>query len=65
MTPLANLNQAVDEKKMSVDYDQLAKQYKAYRNPDPRIAAQIQSHIKGARRVLNVGAGTGSYEPEN
>ncbi len=50
---------------MSIDYNQLAKQYKNYRNPDPRIAKRIQFHLKGSRRIINVGAGIGSYEPEN
>lgn len=50
---------------MSVDYDQLAEQYRSYRKPDPRIAARIEFHIQGAQRVLNVGAGMGSYEPED
>ncbi len=49
---------------MTVDYDQLAEQYRNYRKPDPKIAARIQFHIQGAQRVLNVGAGMGSYEPE-
>ena len=49
---------------MPVDYDQLAEQYRKYRKPDPKIAARIQFHIQGAQRVLNVGAGMGSYEPE-
>jgi len=53
------------EKKMSVDYDQLAEQYRTYRKPDSRIARRIQFHIKGACRVLNVGAGMGSYEPDD
>ncbi|MDY6843554.1 MAG: class I SAM-dependent methyltransferase, partial [Thermodesulfobacteriota bacterium] len=48
-----------------VNYDQLAEQYRSYRRPDPRIAARIQFHIDKAKRVLNVGAGMGSYEPEN
>jgi len=33
------------------------------RQPDPRIAAQIEAALGSARTVLNVGAGTGSYEP--
>ncbi|MGD8763181.1 MAG: class I SAM-dependent methyltransferase [Desulfobacteraceae bacterium] len=49
---------------MTVDYDLIAEQYKNYRKPDPKIAARIQLHIQGAQRVLNVGAGMGSYEPE-
>jgi SAM-dependent methyltransferase len=50
---------------MSVDYDKLAQQYKKYRMPDPRIAEQIHFHLRNAQRILNVGAGTGSYEPED
>ena len=50
---------------MVVDYDRLAEHYRNHRRPDPRIAARIQFHIEGARRVLNVGAGIGSYEPDD
>jgi len=34
------------------------------RRPDPRIAAQIDAALGAARTVVNVGAGTGSYEPD-
>lgn len=37
--------------------------YAAQRRPDPRIAAQIRTALGDARRVVNVGAGAGSYEP--
>lgn len=50
---------------MSVDYDKLAEQYQRYRKPDTRIAERIQFHLQGAQCILNVGAGLGSYEPEN
>jgi SAM-dependent methyltransferase len=33
------------------------------RREDPRIAARIHAALGGARTVLNVGAGAGSYEP--
>jgi SAM-dependent methyltransferase len=49
---------------MTVNYDQLAEQYRKFRIPDPRIAERIQVHINGAERILNVGAGIGAYEPE-
>lgn len=49
----------------SVNYDPLAEQYSVYRKPDSRIAGKIRFHLQGAQRVLNVGAGLGSYEPEN
>jgi SAM-dependent methyltransferase len=37
--------------------------YAAQRRPDPRIAAQIRAALGDVRRVVNVGAGAGSYEP--
>jgi SAM-dependent methyltransferase len=33
--------------------------------PDPRIAARIEAALGGAETVVNVGAGTGSYESEH
>lgn len=45
-------------------YDRLGQDYSRVRQPDPRIAAQIDAALGAARTVLNVGAGTGSYEPE-
>jgi len=33
------------------------------RRPDPRIAARIEAALGDADSILNVGAGTGSYEP--
>ena len=45
-------------------YDRIGAGYAARRRPDPRIAARIQAAIGDARRVLNVGAGAGSYEPD-
>lgn len=46
-----------------VDYDRHGRTYAAQRRPDPRIAARIHAALGDARTVLNVGAGTGSYEP--
>jgi len=37
--------------------------YSEFRRPDPRIEAAIWSALGDARSVVNVGAGTGSYEP--
>jgi SAM-dependent methyltransferase len=45
-------------------YDQLGRGYADKRRPDPRIAAQLDSALGGAVGVVNVGAGTGSYEPQ-
>jgi SAM-dependent methyltransferase len=44
-------------------YDRTGVGYAAVRQPDPRIAARVEAALGGARTVLNVGAGTGSYEP--
>lgn len=44
-------------------YDRMGLGYSAVRRPDPRIAAQIEAALGDARTVLNVGAGSGSYEP--
>jgi SAM-dependent methyltransferase len=44
-------------------YDAIGTAYVATRRTDPRIAAQIWAALGDARTVLNVGAGTGSYEP--
>ena len=45
-------------------YDRLGRGYSRVRRPDPLIAARIDAALGDARTVLNVGAGTGSYEPE-
>ena len=48
---------------MSANYDTIGIHYAELRKPDPRIARGIESALGSARTVLNVGAGTGSYEP--
>jgi SAM-dependent methyltransferase len=47
---------------MSPRYDVIGTTYAATRRADPRVEAQIRSALGDARRILNVGAGTGSYE---
>jgi SAM-dependent methyltransferase len=44
-------------------YDRLGRGYGETRRPDPRIAARIEAALGDAQTVLNVGAGTGAYEP--
>lgn len=46
-------------------YDSIGQGYTAVRRPDPRIAARIWAALGDARTVVNVGAGAGSYEPED
>lgn len=48
---------------MTALYDQIGKGYARRRQPDPRIAKTIHDALGKAQSVLNVGAGTGSYEP--
>jgi SAM-dependent methyltransferase len=44
-------------------YDAIGATYTVTRGTEPRIAAQLWAALGDARTVLNVGAGTGSYEP--
>ena len=48
---------------MTALYDTIGLNYQDLRRPDPRIAAVIDAALGDARTVVNVGAGTGSYEP--
>jgi len=48
---------------MRAKYDTIGINYAALRKPDPRIARIIDGALGSAQTVLNVGAGTGSYEP--
>jgi SAM-dependent methyltransferase len=51
------------EKSHPAIYDTIGRGYAQQRQPDPRIAAQIWRALGDARRICNVGAGAGSYEP--
>jgi SAM-dependent methyltransferase len=44
-------------------YDGIGVNYAALRRPDPRIAKLIEEALGPAETILDVGAGTGSYEP--
>jgi SAM-dependent methyltransferase len=44
-------------------YDTIGQGYLAHRRAEPRWEAVIFEHIGGADLIVNVGAGTGSYEP--
>lgn len=44
-------------------YDRIGLGYRRFRNPDPRIESRIISALGASGTVVNVGAGTGSYEP--
>jgi SAM-dependent methyltransferase len=44
-------------------YDSIGIGYGSYRRPDPRLAAAILQALGDLGPIVNVGAGTGSYEP--
>lgn len=44
-------------------YERIGRGYARTRRPDPRIERRIHAALGDAASVLNVGAGTGSYEP--
>ena len=46
-------------------YDAIGATYTVTRRTEPRIAAQVWAALGDAQTVLNVGAGTGSYEPSD
>lgn len=46
-------------------YDLIGQGYAQTRKEDPRLCARILSALGSARTVVNVGAGTGSYEPRD
>jgi hypothetical protein len=47
------------------DYEANGRTYATVRRPDPRIAALVHNALGDAETVLNVGAGSGSYEPSD
>ena len=48
---------------MAALYDSIGKTYSGRRQSDPRISVAINKALNDCKSVLNVGAGTGSYEP--
>jgi len=46
-------------------YESIGVDYTSVRRPDPRIERQIHDRLAGATPVVNLGAGTGSYEPSD
>lgn len=48
---------------MAQVYDQIGVGYADLRAPDARIAARLHAALGDAASIVNIGAGTGSYEP--
>ena len=52
-------------KNPAFNYEQHGQTYSGHRRTDPRIAQYVYAALGSAKTVLNVGAGAGSYEPED
>jgi SAM-dependent methyltransferase len=63
MRPADSSRREVYSRAMRAAYDRIGATYTATRRPDPRIQRAIWDALADARSVVNVGAGTGSYEP--
>jgi SAM-dependent methyltransferase len=50
---------------LSDRYETIGRGYAGTRSEDPRIARRIHEALADARSVVNMGAGTGSYEPDD
>ena len=48
-----------------VDYERHGRGYSKHRRADPYIASRVHAALGDATTVVNVGAGTGSYEPSD
>jgi ubiquinone/menaquinone biosynthesis C-methylase UbiE len=59
----AKPNEARARTASAPSYDTIGATYTVTRRTEPRIAAQVWAALGDAQTVLNVGAGTGSYEP--
>lgn len=46
-------------------YERIGRAYARTRREDPRVARRVHAALGDARTVVNVGAGTGSYEPRD
>lgn len=49
---------------MEAIYDQIGTGYTVTRCTDPKIEAQINHELINAKNIINIGAGSGSYEPK-
>jgi len=50
---------------MTILYDNIGRAYSSRRQRDPSIGTAIEDVLAGCKTILNVGAGTGSYEPQS
>src|SRR5205085_11419363 len=65
-TPDRPLGPPVDSRSAdAARYDRIGHGYSVTRREDPDLARRIHAALGTARTVVNVGAGTGSYEPSD
>lgn len=50
---------------MDAIYDKIGSNYLTSRSSDPRVFHALRSQFGGARVIVNLGAGSGSYEPDD
>jgi len=50
---------------MRTNYNKIGTVYSVTRRPDPSLTARILDALGDTASVINVGAGTGSYEPRD
>lgn len=62
---LADDRQSDDGSAGDADYGSIGSGYSRYRKPEPAFAEAIRAALGEARTILNVGAGSGSYEPDH
>ncbi len=55
----------MDIQNPAFDYDCFGKTYAKIRQTDPRIAKYVYDALSGSKTVINIGAGSGSYEPDD
>jgi len=60
---MADPDHAAELRRSARLYDTIGATYTVTRRTEPRIAARVWAALGDAQTVLNVGAGTGSYEP--
>jgi SAM-dependent methyltransferase len=52
-------------KNPAFNYDKHGRDYSGHRRTDPRIARYVEAALGSADTILNIGAGAGSYEPDD
>jgi SAM-dependent methyltransferase len=55
----------IDIKNPAFDYEKSGQKYSGNRQTDPRIAVHVLEALQSENTILNVGAGSGSYEPDD